>query len=371
MSQLETRSAYGLEAGTPELTSVGPIAFGPDGILFVADNAAAAIFAIELRDEEAPAEAQAVEVEDLDGRLAAFLGCGRADVSIRDLAVHPVSQAVYLSVMRGAGDAALPLLVRVAADGTLAEVPLENVPCSRTAIADAPAEDDERRDARVVTSGTDGEVLEVQGMTIRVAREPLRTATVTDLAYVDGTLLVAGASNEEFASTLRRIPFPFGAEARSNSLEIFHVSHGKYETASPIRFFVPYGDGASILASYTCTPVVHFRVGDLEPGAQAKGRTVAELGPINSPLGMVSYERDGAEYLLVSNTRHALLKLACSDIDGQEPLTEPREPIGVPREELPQTGVSRMANLNGSHVLMLQQDGDERLHLRSYSCASL
>ena len=61
------------------------------------------------------------------------------------------------------------------------------------------------------------------------------------------------------AAGLRRIPFPFPERADSvtgNNLEIFHVSHGKWETAAPIRAFVPYQDGRSILASYTCTPVV-------------------------------------------------------------------------------------------------------------------
>ena len=63
------------------------------------------------------------------------------------------------------------------------------------------------------------------------------------MAYVDGTLVVAGMSNEEFSSTLRRIPFPFTGEVSDNNLEIFHVSHGKWETAAPIRTFVPYDGG--------------------------------------------------------------------------------------------------------------------------------
>jgi hypothetical protein len=189
---------------------------------------------------------------------------------------------------------------------------------------------------------------------------------------VDGTLLVAGASNEEFSSSLRRIPFPFkGGDAKTNSIEIFHVSHGRYETASPIRSFVPYGGNGSVLATYTCTPVVHVSLEGLAPGTQVKGRTVADLGAMNTPVDIVAYKRDGAEYLLVSNTRHPLLKIAAKDVDGQEALTQPREPQGVPREELPQEGVGRMANLNGSYVLMMQEDQAGDVHLRSYSIATL
>ena len=45
------------------------------------------------------------------------------------------------------------------------------------------------------------------------------------------------------------MPAATAGNASTTSLEIFHVSHGKYETASPIRTFVPYGDGRAILAA--------------------------------------------------------------------------------------------------------------------------
>ena len=170
---------------------------------------------------------------------------------------------------------------------------------------------------------------------------------------------------------LRRIPFPFNGNTQTNSLEIFHVSHGKYETASPIRTFVPYGANGGVLASYTCTPIVHFSLGDLKSGTQAKGKTVAELGSRNTPLDMLSYVRDGEEYILVSNARHPLMKLACKDLDRQGPLTQPDEPVGAPRQDLPHQGVGRLANLNGDHVLMMQEDDAGNIHLRSYDIAAL
>jgi hypothetical protein len=362
-------STQGLEVGTPDLRSVGPMTFGPGGILFLADNVSAAIFAVDVGDVGLATDTSPIEVDNLDTRLAAYLGCPRDEVSIRDMAVHPLSGSVYLSVMRGSGSTAQPLVAKLGAEGALAELPLENVAYSKKAIEDAPSEDDDRLDGRVVQDGEDGEELDIHGVQLRVARDKLRTVTVTDMAYVDGVLLVAGASNEEFSSSLRRIPFPFNGEAQTSSLEIYHVSHGKYETASPLRTFVPFGS-ASVLASYTCTPIVHFSLADLQSGSQAKGRTVAELGAMNTPIDMVSYVSGGDEYLLVSNARHPLFKIACSDIDGQDALTEPREPVGVPREALPHEGVTRMANLNGSHVLMMQRD-EGGIHLRSYSCASL
>ena len=363
---------YGLSVGTPALKSIGAMAFGPDGILFVADNLGASIFAIHVDDDGTATEAPSVSVDNLDTRLAAFLGCSRQDVFIRDMAVHPVSQTVYLSVMRASGSAAIPVLIKLGAHGSLMDVPLKDVFFSQTAIEDPPAENDQRTDVHVVQGNREGEEITMRnGVRIRLAREKLRTVTVTDMAYVDGVLLVAGASNEEFSSTLRRIPFPFTGGARSNSLEIYHVSHAKYETASPIRSFVPYGNNTSVLASYTCTPVVHFSLRDAKAGAQVKGRTVAELGAGNSPIDMVSFKRGGDEFLLVSNSRYALFKIACKDIDRQEGLTEPKEPVGVPRQTLPQEGVGRMASLNGNNVLMMQLDEGGNTHLRSYSTAAL
>jgi hypothetical protein len=360
---------YGLETGSPGISSAGPIAFGPESILFVADSAAATIFAIAV-DDGAPAGggSGSLDVENLDERLAAYLGCATADVAIRGMAVDPATQGVYLSVLRGG---TTPLIVRVAADG-LAEVSLQNVPFAQTAIADAPAADDERRDVRVLRDNEPGGVAyDARGTVLQLVHENLRLVTVTDMAFVGGTLIVAGASNEEFTSTLRQIPFPFNGEAQSSSLEIFHVSHGKYETASPIRTFVAYDDDMSVLASYTCTPVVKFSLGDLHGGEKAHGRTVAELGAMNTPLGMVSFRRDGEEFLLVSNSRHELFRLSRRDLEAQESLTTPQAPVGAPRVALPHQGVGRMALLNDDHVLMLQRDDAGHLHLHSYSTDSL
>ena len=351
---------YGLELGTPGIKSIGPLAFGPEGILFVGDNMGASIFAIDLGDSGAANGLSEINVENLDAPLAAYLGCSREDIFIRDMAVHPSSQNVYLAVMRGSGDAAIPVLIKVGTDGTISQASLENVPFSQTLIEDAAAEDDPRL----------------------VSREKLRTVTVTDMAYVDGLLLVAGTSNEEFSSTLRQFAFPFNGEVKTNSIEIYHVSHGQYETAAPIRTFVPYDHNTCLLASYTCTPVVHLSLNDLKSGTQLKGRTVAELGAHNRPLDIVSYVHGGEEYLLVSNANHPLTKIACKDIERQGPLTvpdrslddrrdgPPSPTVGVPRQELQHPGVRRLANLNADHVLMMQED-EAGIHLRSYATATL
>jgi hypothetical protein len=360
---------FGLRIGSPQLSSVGALAFGPDGILFVADYAAATILAIDPGDSRAASTAP-VEITGLDTRIGSLLGVTRDDVSIGGMAIHPETGAVYLSVTRGRGAPAIPVLIRVAG-GDIAEVELTDVPFAQAALHDAPAPDDERQDVLLTRDDPDTQTLEIRGITLRLTRVALRTSTITDLAWIDGTLLVAGTSNEEFSSTLRRIPFPFDDGVESSSLEIFHVSHGKYETAAPIRTLIPFDGNTSVLASYTCTPIVHFPLADLRAGGQVRGRTVAELGSMNQPLDMIAYRRDGAEYLLVSNSRHPLLKIPAAPIADQEPLVTPAEPVGIPRTELGHTGVSLMANLGANQVVFLQRDADGNLGLHTYDTASL
>jgi hypothetical protein len=365
-------SEYGLRVGDADVLSAGPITFGPEGILFLADNVAAKVLAVDVLDPGPEAPPEPFDMENVDVRVASFLGCDPADVLIRDMAVHPSSGHVYLSVQRGRGDAGTFVLIRISGlDGQLADVPLGGVPYAEVSIADAPSEDDGRLDVVLPLSADEGEEITFGERTIRLLRRPIRTSTVTDMAYVDGALLVAGLSNEEFSSKLRRIPFPFGdGGVADNNLEIYHVSHGKWETEAPIRAFVPYDEGRSILATYTCTPVVHFPLADVQAGTKLVGRTVAELGAMNQPLDMISFHVGGEEHLLVANTSHGLVKIPCRNIDGQEPLTHPKEPVGVPRETEDLKGIRRLANLNGTYILALQAD-DRGQHLRSVKTASL
>jgi hypothetical protein len=360
----------GLTAGTPDLLSAGPLLFNPDGILFAADVSAAAVFALDVGDSEPPSSAGPVDVEHLDAKTASLLGVDRDDVVVRGMAVHPTSRAVYLSVARGRGATASPALVRVSSDGELSLVELAGVPFARTALEDPPSLDDERQDVWLDGTGESGEVREFAGITLQFSRVPLARSTITDMAWADGALLVAGTSNEEFTSRLRRIAFPFDGPAQATSVEIYHVDHGKYETASPIRALIAFDGGRSILATYTCTPVVHFPLTDLAPGALVRGRTVAELGPMNQPLGLVSYDHDVQEFLLVSGTRHPLLKIPAAAVADQVPLTEKLEPVGLPREALDHPGVTWMANLDRSNVVVIQHVGPDT-HLRTLQAASL
>jgi len=342
-------------------------------VLFAADVAAATVFAFAL-PPELPGAGD-VCVEQLGAKLASLLGVGREDVLIRGMAVHPVSRTVHLSIARGRGAAAAPALVRAGADGSLAVVELDDLPVSSVALDDAPTAEDERQDVWLDGADDAPQVVQIHGVDLQVSRVPLRRSTITGLAWVDGALLVAGTSNEEFTSRLRRVPYPFDGSAPGTSVEVFHVDHGRYETEAPIRSLIPFDGGTGVLATYTCTPVVHFPVADLRDGGLVRGRTVAELGPMNQPFSLVSYERDGEEFLLVSGTRHPLLKIPASSIAGQAPLTAPPtedpQSLGVPRESLEEhPGITWMASLDRGHVVVVQEEGGD-LNLRTLAAAAL
>ncbi len=129
----------------------------------------------------------------------------------------------------------MPALVRAAPTGELTVVNLDGLPVTSFVLDDAPAPDDERQDIWVDGTDETSEPREFNGIHLDVARVPARRSTITDLAWVDGVLLVAGLSNEEFSSRLRRVPYPFDGSAQSTLVEIYHVDHGKYETEAPIR----------------------------------------------------------------------------------------------------------------------------------------
>jgi hypothetical protein len=119
---------------------------------------------------------------------------------------------------------------------------------------------------------------------------------------------------------------------------------------------------------------VQFPVAELRGEGLVRGRTVAELGPMNQPFSIVSYDRDGKEFLLVSNTRHPLLKIPAAAVAAQGPLTvpmsEPDHSLGVPREELDHPGITWMASLDrGSVVAVQHEDGDT--NLRTFRAADL
>ena len=336
-------SLESLKAGKATLKSAGAMAFGPEGILFVGDSMGAAVVALDTQDRTSVAAAPAIEVKSINEKIAGLLGSAPDQILINDVAVNPLSKNVYISVSRGRGPEAAPVILRVDATGKISELALDGIRYSSVSLVDAPEDVKDQRG------------------------QSKRTEAITGLAYLNGKVIVAGLSNEEFSSNLRSIPFPFQTAVKGASIEIFHGSHGRFETNSPVRTFVAYSinNEPNILAAYTCTPLVRIPVSELTPGNKVKGRTIAELGNRNRPLDMIVYQKDGHNYILMANSSRGVMKLATDNLEGYKPITAQTEVTGVPYETIASLkGVQHLDKYDQSNALILAGDGG-KLDLRS------
>ncbi|MEC7448900.1 MAG: hypothetical protein VYC80_08455, partial [Planctomycetota bacterium] len=76
---LVAKDDFGLETGAVTLKSAGPLAFGPSGILFVADPLAATVYAIDTGDRKGEPDAVAMDIDNIDAKLAGMLGIEKSE----------------------------------------------------------------------------------------------------------------------------------------------------------------------------------------------------------------------------------------------------------------------------------------------------
>ncbi|MDX2248731.1 MAG: hypothetical protein SF052_18235 [Bacteroidia bacterium] len=333
----------GFVTSNPEIQSVNAMAFGPEGILFLGDSKSASIFAVTTDDQASRSAAEGIDLNQIDKTIAALLGTTADKISIQDMAVHPASQAVYIAVHTEDGK---PILFKTFGK-TFEHVPLDKVNYSKTPLINAVAEDAKDNRGR-----------------------SMRQWAISDLAFYGDKVMVSGLSNEEFGSTFRSIPFPFSDNQTYASLEIYHAAHGKFETHSPIKTFLPYElNGAPhLIASYTCTPLVVFPLSEMKQGQLTKGKTVAELGSSNTPLDIISFKKGDKSYLLMANSNRALMKIDTDQVAAyKDYLTTPVEEnfatAGVPFVATPYVNVQQLADFNDQYIAIIQRKANGDLAL--------
>ncbi|MDB5552134.1 MAG: hypothetical protein JWL86_2118 [Rhizobium sp.] len=286
------------------LRSAGALAFGPDNTLFVGDISGAAVHAFTLRKQDLTPQND-VElgnfhnfegrdlVTGLDQKIAAALGTTYDKIVVNDMVIHQPSQQIFLSVERGRGPDAIPAIVKVN-HGRLEILDLASLVQSKI---DIPNEPDEQA------------MLEF---------EPQRVYAITDIKYHNGEIFVTGISNQRFASTLYRIPFPFNKALATCTMEIWHPVHGEFETRAPIiRQLIREVNGeAHLFAVYGCTPLVRFPLSSLKDGAHVRGDVIGELGYGSNPLDMLAFTNpfDKKEYLLVTIDVRSASQIAIADL---------------------------------------------------------
>jgi hypothetical protein len=327
------------------MASIGPLTFGPDGTLFAADNQGAAIFALDLGAQATSGAPGAKGLDALDEKLAALLGTGAREIAITDLAVHPKTRQAYVSAMRGQGAGASPTLFRIDGTGKIDLVPLTSLKFQSVELPNPPAAN-------------------------AAGRQNPRVNVITDMGFADGRLWVAGLSNEEFASKLRAIPYPFSTVDRGTSVEIYHGNHQQLETRSPVNAFVPYtiDNKPYLLAGYTCTPLVKFPISDLKPGDKVRGTTIAEFGAGNRVLDMIVYTKGGQEFLLTANNSRGVMKIPTAPFASAKPITTPveSETAGVPFEKVTSMmGVEQLDKLDDTTAIVISRSASGGLNLQT------
>ncbi|MBX3444617.1 MAG: hypothetical protein KF774_19610, partial [Planctomyces sp.] len=247
----------------------------------------------------------------------------------------------YLSVATGPESAAI---VRVKSDGSVEAIALQGVGMARAELPDPPQD-------------------ELQGPEGR-RRNP-RMESVTDLAFVDGQLLVSGRFGDQGRSGVQSIAYPFGEKVTLTGIEIFHAAHGRYEDNAAVRVFIPFNINGEphVLAGFTCTPLVKFPVNQLDGSDKVRGTTVAELGNRNQPLDMVSYEKDGRTYLLMANSTRGMMKISTDNLERTDGLEDPVSGGGTAGQEFQKVegmdNIRQLDKLDDSRAVVIDETEGE------------
>lgn len=332
------------------LASAGKIAFGPSGLLLISDPRSASVVALDTGDV-GPLAPLSVSIENVEELVRSTLNL--ESVSVVDLAVNNESGNVYLSINSQPGNKA---------------------------------------SLGVVDSKGGFSVLDMAGRPyVRMnlnAEEDAKLRNVTDLAWGNDSVIVAGQSSSEFANKIFQIPAPLkhGENADFFSAETYHVAHRRWETKAPIQSFIPWEEDGEfyIVGAFACTPIAKFPISDLESGTKIKGTSVVELGSGNRPRDMFTYTKDGEAWLVTNTLRFkdnsfgpsqywaARVKLEYLDAESADEVNEnaPRRNVKAPSgpdakgmEVVPELfGAVFVSQLENEKVVVLREVPDQEFH---------
>lgn len=336
------------ESAIPGMKSAGVLHFGPNNELFVADSQSGTIFAFDVAAGEPLEQPRGYNLYGIDLQIAAALGATPEQITINDLAVHPVSSVAYLSVMRGDGDAAIPVIVTIDHDGNIESLDLDALQYTSVSLEALPDEN-----------------------LVFWRKISARSLTITDMDYYNGELYVASLSTGDFASTLRRIPYPFDGTVKSTSIQMYHTIHNQNETRAPIRTqtILEAQDGPILLAAYTCTPLVTTPLSALQDGAHVTAKTIAELGYGNTPIDIIRFQAQGQDgsvqdMVLLTNTDYTAMVFSVEQLLASHAAEGITTPVSIGATagpdifRAPMTGVLQISDQDATHLLMLRTNKD-------------
>ncbi len=267
-----------------DLKYAGALEFSDDGTLFVGDNYNGAIYAFEVPGEASNAQIMPSSIANIDAKIAELLGVGTGAIEINDIAAHPVSNDVYMSVTRIGNLVSQPAIVAVSQDQSLRLVDLSALEFQKQELNEFP-------EGEITFNGRPGGPM-TPAMPRDLAKTavPLSTLAIMDMEFYQGELFVAGVATDNFLSSLRRVSYPFDNIQSVTNVEMYHIAHDQYESRAPIRAMsIQEIDGEpQLVAAYTCSPIVLVPLSDIEDGAKISARTIMDYGN-GQPLDMIAY----------------------------------------------------------------------------------
>ncbi len=355
--------ATAAHADTVNMQSAGALAFDDGNVLFVGDGRAGVVRAFDFGDAGFDDQsgyqlgrAQTFEgrtiFNGLDHELAALLGVPADQVTINDMAVHKPTGQIVMSVHRGLGPDAEPVLFKVN-NGELELLDLSAAEHSEMSVGPVPTE----------------ETLEFG--------QPLNTLAITDIDYHNGELFVAGVSNEEFSSKLRRMAYPFTDEISVSSIEIWHAVHAQYETRAPIitQTITELNGEPTLVAVYACTPIVRIPLAELQDGAEVRGTMIGEMGFGNTPIDIVPYVNgwDQTSNFIVTNTNRSAVTLPVDAVASAEamPHGEGVQPVfavaGVTQYPMPLSGTLHLDTIDDQWAVVVRRSPEDPRNIQLHT----
>lgn len=305
-----------------DLKFAGALEFTDTGTLFVGDNYNGAIYAFETAKASVPKQVVPVNIGDIDIKISDILGVAPSAIAINDMAVHPVSAEIYISVTRIGNFESAPAIMKVAQSGKIEMLDLALLSYKKQSLNHYPEQ---------VTTFKPRGVGKMPPLPRDLAKGNVKLSSlaIMDMEFYKGELFVSGVAFDNFLSTLRRIPYPFNGKQSAASVEIYHLSHDQNETRAPIRAMsIQQIDGkAQLIAAYTCSPIVLIGLDEIVDGAKITGRAISDYGN-GQPLDMISYSMQGQDMLFLTNNSRSPQVIPIASMNGAKVYTKDDVPRG-------------------------------------------
>jgi hypothetical protein len=298
-----------------DMEFAGALTFSDEGVLFVGDNHNGAIYAFEIPATEHRGHTVPSSIRNIDAKIAELLGVRLGAVEINDLAVHPVSKEIYISITRIESFASQPAIVTISVDHDIRLLDTSSLAFQTQLLTEFPEGDTTFQ----VRGSSPMPPLPRDTAKGAVA---IRSLAIMDLEFYEGELFVAGVAYDSFRSSLRRISYPFDGTQSVTAVEMYHITHDQYESRAPIRAMsVQQVDGKpQLVAAYTCSPIVLVPLDELTDGAKISARTIMDIGN-GQPLDMIPYQMGDQSMLFVTNNSRSPQVIPVDGLSGAKAVT--------------------------------------------------